>query len=60
MDDFREWKRNRKPTNVTITTPTLPPAVGTVTAVQTKQQKIDDNMLMDWKQTRKENKVYPV
>ena len=60
IEDFRKWKRDGKPTNVTSTTPTLPPAGSTVTAVQTKQQKTNVDIFMGWKETRKDTKDYPV
>ena len=57
--DLRQWHRDRKPSNVTTTTVNLPPTGATSTAAQTKQQQIDDDMLMGWKRARKDAKGYP-
>ena len=54
--DYRQWKRDDKPTNIVKSTTTLPPTGST----QNKQQKIGNDMLMGWKRTRKDAKDYPV
>ena len=55
--DLRQWRRDGRPTNVTIQPGTNAPAATTNTATTTaqdKQQKIDDDMLMSWKRLRKD------
>ena len=49
-----------KPTNVNPALNTLPLTGGSAGSAQTKQQKVDDDMLMGWKRTRKDTKDYPV
>ena len=60
IKDLRQWRRDGRPTNVTIQTRTNPSAAAaSTTTAQDKQQKIDDDMLSSWKQQRKDIKDYP-
>ena len=60
VGDYRKWKRDGTPRNINVTPTTLPPTGNTATSTQTKQQKVDDDMLMGWKRTRKDARDYPV
>ena len=60
IEDYRQWKIDGKPSNVTITSTTLLPTGNIVASAQNKQQKVDNDMPIGWKRTRKDAKGYPV
>ena len=57
---IQTMEKSDKPTNVIKATTTLLPTGSGAGSTQNKQQKVDDDMLMGWKRTRKDAKDYPV